>query len=247
MSEDNALTFDSAQEEENVEQHEEGHTEHQPAEETTGVMVAESIEEASEDISTFLRAVPDSFLDEPTVDVPDRTPPGVRINIVSRLEALLDPQGISDQIDIISGDLSNLNQRELLLNIAQSNRLIATVVVNMAQTQINQLQALYEIVGAVEPFLGITVSGVNTVDDADEPVPVVPESDDTSIPTRLLMVKASDNNHNPIAFGDDEVSPNDGFILEPGENISLAVDLREMTWWMASTDEDAAVELLGVA
>jgi hypothetical protein len=109
------------------------------------------------------------------------------------------------------------------------------------------LDAVFNILGSLEPFSRITVSGTNEIQNVDTAEPVVPDSDNIEIPTRLLMVKSSDTNTDEIAFGDDETEPSSGFVLAPGESISINVDLRDEALFMASESTGQVVELLGMA
>lgn len=102
-----------------------------------------------------------------------------------------------------------------------------------------------DIADDVAPGSRITVSGTNSIDNADSAQPVVPESDSELIPTRWLYIKADSDNEDEIAFGDDGVQPANGFVLRPGESIYLEVDIREEEYYMASGTSGELVQLLG--
>lgn len=129
-------------------------------------------------------------------------------------------------------DLSELDQRGLLEVIAR---------ILIAQTS-----ASFDIADAVEPFRGISVSGTNVIEEDDEAEEVVPGSSGSNIPTRLLMMKASDNNNAPIFIGDDDIEPNNGWKLERGQSLTISTDLREATLYMASEEDGQLIELLGL-
>lgn len=130
-------------------------------------------------------------------------------------------------------DLSRLDQRGLLEI--------------QARVMISSLAALFDIADAVEPVSTVTVSGSNAISVAYNAEPVIPESDQQMVPTRTIFVRADRNNDEPIAFGDDGVSPESGFILESGESITIDLDLRETQLWMASDESGQEVHLLGMA
>lgn len=117
----------------------------------------------------------------------------------------------------------------------------------IARVEIAQLATLFDISDYVEPLRNITVSGVNSIEDANEPEPVVPRSDEENVPTRILFIRADPQNTSEIAFGDDEVEPNSGFVLDNGETIFLEMDLRRQVLWMSSDTEGQSVQLMGVA
>jgi len=267
-SNENAVTFDEAVED--VSEQEDGYNHRGDIFEDLDLssnFTFEDLRDEFDDVETFLQALPDNINSRDEVDEPGITPPGQREEVIGRLELPdgLDLQeaifnigeGLSDVDDIlenISGDLGNLNQRQLLQVIAQAqrgnlqaNRTLATIQLQQSQTMVDQLQSLFDILTSVEPLFSITVSGTNTIDQAGVPQPAVPDSNNISIPTRRLIIKSSDSNNDDIAFGDDEVNPASGFLLSPGENISLPMDLRETALWMASNTVGEKIEILGVA
>lgn len=129
-------------------------------------------------------------------------------------------------------DLSELDQRGLLEVIAR---------ILIAQTA-----ATFDVADAVEPFRGISVSGTNVIEEADEAEEVVPGSSGSNIPTRLLMMKASDDNDNPIYIGDDDIEPDNGWKLERGQSLTISTDLREATLYMTAEEDGELIELLGL-
>lgn len=135
-------------------------------------------------------------------------------------------------IDISLGNLDSLDTAGLLEVLARIN--------------VAQLAAMFDIADAVEPFQSITVSGVNAINDAGVPEPVVPESDQQAIPTRSLFMRADENNDNKIYIGDDEVAPNTGLVLAPGEFYVMESDLRAEELYMASDESGQTIQLLGL-
>jgi len=128
------------------------------------------------------------------------------------------------------------------LDTFSTNKLLQILV----QIEVVQLETLFNISDSVEPFNSITVSGTNAIDDANTAEPVVPKSDDEQIPTRELMIRSDPENDEQVYFGDDEVRPNSGFVLLPGEMITLETDLRAEELYMASSESGEQVQLLGV-
>jgi hypothetical protein len=116
-----------------------------------------------------------------------------------------------------------------------------------ARAMVSMLSALFDIADAVEPVSTITVSGTNAISVPYNPEPVIPESDTQMVPTRTIFVRANRDNDEPIAFGDDGVAPQSGFVLESGESITIDLDLREAQLWMSSEERGQQVHLLGMA
>lgn len=116
----------------------------------------------------------------------------------------------------------------------------------IAQTLIESLNVQIDIANAVEPPSSVTVTGTEAIDNADEAQLVVPQSDSGNIPTRVLFIRNDPDNTERIYFGDNEVQPQDGFVLTVGEYIIIPIDLREIQIWMAAEQQDQVVQLLGV-
>lgn len=167
-------------------------------------------------------------------------------------------QELADQLGV---DLSDL--QETLIDEAQTNldlddasqllQLIASFLQTqnqllgvIANTNVSQLENIIAISNDVKPATLISVSGREVIDDPDTSQPVVPESDTTDIPTNTLFIRADENNSTPIAIGDDDVDPDDGFILKPGEAQEVSIDLRDEQLFMASETDGDAVRLLGL-
>lgn len=231
------VTLEEVEEERNKEKHREGHTEGQAAIETFGDGRAETLEEVFETVETFLTIGPPQFIGVPEDE---------REQIVGRLG-----EGLQ-QVDISVQSLEEIlqnNQKEILARILQEQVNTSLIIRLGVQTQILQLQALFDILGSVEPFGRIVLSGTNQIesDEVDNAVPVVEDADEIDIPrTRLILIKAGDDNNGSIAFGDNDVDPDDGFILDAGENFHLAFNMAEDTLWMAGDSAGDTVEILGV-
>lgn len=143
-------------------------------------------------------------------------------------------------------DFDQLNTRDLLQIQVQTLVEMLSVTRLNARSTVASLSALYDIADAVEPFKRITVSGSNDIELAESPEPVVPESDDANIPTRRLFIKADSDNQTQMAFGDDEITPENGFILNPGESIVWPSDIRGDELYMTASKPGQTVHILGV-
>lgn len=265
-SNDSPVTLDEAIEEENIEQDEQDHPEELYARlQTDPDFTVEDIEERFDDVDSFLQTLPEGFNKDEQVDPPTRRNPTERTEVVAEVDipgfenlqqilsgvgdTLDDIGDINESIDVDLGELGvrglQVVQAQALRSIAMSMQTQTQLTLQQSKTQVDQLSALYDILSSVEPIIGITVSGRNSIDDAGVPQPVVPESDNTEIPTRKLMVRASQTNSETISFGDDDTDPQNGFLLNPGQYITVPIDLREATLYMASEEEDDEVQLLG--
>lgn len=164
--------------------------------------------------------------------------------------------GFQDSNIDIDNLLSGINLDEITPGEGALIRLLSA----MLQLQTNQFQLLNiltrlqlatsvgiaDLIDVVSPVSDITISGTNTISIADNPEPVVPQSDEEDIPTKLLVLKADSRNTDTIAIGDDEVSPNAGYILERGDTLMLETDLRGEELYMSSAEADQAVHILGM-
>lgn len=226
MADGGRVTYDEAIEDKQEETpEEEEHLEGFPnvADETDPEIDVETIEEAFEEVETISVSVPDSLKTDQEREV-DETPtiPGRRGEL---------PQvGSPDQITL--DDLANLSQEGLLEIIARAN--------------VGMLLTLLDISDFLKPLNNITVTGTNIISNADNVQPVVPNSDQVDIPTREMYIKANKNNNDDIAFGDRQSDPQSGFLLGPGESITLPVDLRGETLYMSSETAGQEIELLGM-
>lgn len=136
------------------------------------------------------------------------------------------------QLPNFNFDLSELDQRDLMEVIARI--LIA------------QVAAIFDIADAVEPLRGVSVSGTNALENANQAEEVVPGSSGRNVPTRALFLKASDDNNVPIYIGDDAIEPENGWKLDRGQSIVLETDLREATLFMAADEDGQEIEILGL-
>lgn len=144
------------------------------------------------------------------------------------------------------GDLTEMSQLELLGVIAESVRNSALTNQVILEQQISMLSVMNDVARAVEPSPGVSVSGTNSISDAGVPEPVIANSDDQEIPTRRLWIRASADNSVGIYLGDDDVEPENGYILKPGEGITVNVNFRDSLIWMAAEEKGAEVQLFGV-
>lgn len=201
---------------------------------------SEKFSEFLKDISSILSSTPSRFIE----GFKESEPPEDRDQRVGDIQAIIDALG--SQFEGVEGDLANLDQSGLLLDIARSNRVILQSMTSLLQINTELLSAQFDTLESVEPYRQITVSGVNIIENENETVPVVPESEDIDIPSRTLFIKASTNNKGEITIGDDEVEPQNGWILRAGEYIVIDDDLSAEVMYMAGNREGDAVELLGV-
>lgn len=116
----------------------------------------------------------------------------------------------------------------------------------IAQTLIETLNQQIDIANFVSPPSTITVSGTTSIDDDNEAQLVVPSSSGSNIPTRVLFIRNDPSNSDSIYFGDNQVQPQDGFVLEIGEWRAIPLNLAEDDFYMASETENQVVQLLGV-
>lgn len=158
-----------------------------------------------------------------------------------------------DETDFTNAQEVRVAQFEILTIIAEL--LAKTVFQQQATAQFTQQiagigQANFEvnkrILRNAQPISRITISGTATIQDANSTTLVVPESDENSTPTRQLLIRSSVANTTRLFFGDDEVSPEAGFSLQPGEAQSLPIDLREEDLYVAADEANQVVELIGV-
>lgn len=190
---------------------------------------------------------------------PDDLGPGERPRQRRRLELRIDlVQRLADELGISLADLQEQLQQEQQANLdlqdsTQLLQLIASFLQTqnqllgvVANTSVTQLENLISIANDVRPATLVTVSGREIIDDADVPQPVIPDSDKTDIPTKTVFIRADPDNDNPIVIGDDEVDPNDGFILQPGEAQEVRIDFRDDQLFMAADEAGEAVRLLGL-
>ena len=153
----------------------------------------------------------------------------------------------SDSVGLLQAQLQMMNiLTDLLVRMASQQQSMLNVNQDIQSVARGDFEVNRRILQNARPFQLVTVSGVNDIQNPNNPEVVVPESDESNIPTRELMIKSSRNNNEKIWFGDSDVSPNSGFSLSPGEGTSLEVDLREQQLYMSSPEADQVIELLGV-
>lgn len=188
----------------------------------------EELEEKFEDVEDIVVSVPDFLKGEEgtgDIDFPGQRRP------IDLPEIIQELPGLQQQLAIDIRNMDNMGVEGLL-------RIMARISVIDLITQL-------DIADAVAPVDSITVSGTNSTDEANQEEPVIPRADETQIPTKKLFIKASRDNDKVIWFGDDDVRPNSGFTLAPGESIIYPIDFRREVLWMSSTETGQTVELLG--
>lgn len=155
-----------------------------------------------------------------------------------------DPQQLSNELKNI--DVDELSGTALERVSAQMDIYTVQLLRTMLNTQVSMLQAMVDTADAVEPPQALVFDGQNTVDNAGEPQPLVPNSDDQGIETKTIYVRAETSNTDPIYIGDDSVDPESGFILKPGESWELRINLSNDIYHMTGDTEGDGVRLLGV-
>lgn len=176
-------------------------------------------------------------------DVVDSIVSNIRLSIEEDL-------GIDNLGESIRGlneiDLSQAEPEiEVMRIIAESARINATVNAARLQNDITVVSLLNEMLSAVEPAFGIATYGLNEIDQ-DAPQPVVPRSDEVDIPTKNVVVRAMPDNQDPIYIGDDQVEPEAGFILRPGEWRKFHIDIRDQELFMAAEQTQNRVSIIGL-
>ena len=144
-------------------------------------------------------------------------------------------------------DLDSISGDDLLRFTAQVNLIQANSAVASLETLITSAVFLDDIAGAVEPPSTISVAGINDLGSSPTVAgEVIPESEDREFPIRKLVLRASRSNTGDVFFGDDDISPNAGFKLSPGESIQLDLDFRDDTLYMAGDHRSDEVSFLGL-
>lgn len=210
----------------------------------------EDLSDRFEDVGSFLETLPEGINVGGSESPIDRDPVqenpflgAIDIEGIENLQQLI--QNIDSDIEDVAGNLGDLGQTALLQAQVKTLRSMLTLMLQRSQSDVVRLEALFDILSAVEPLSNITVSGRNAIEQAGVPQPVVPQSDNTLIFTKTLYIRSSVSNNQDIAFGDDEVSPQNGFVLKPGEYINYPIDLRNGVLYMASQEDGATVQILG--
>jgi hypothetical protein len=207
----------------------------------------ESIEEFADSLDGITLPTPDELA--PGDTAASRREVELRISVLEELsdqlgitlEELQDRLGATPQPDPGTNDVAGLLQ--ILISLIQSQNSVLGVIAN---TQVSQLQNLVTVAQNISPNTLVTVTGREVISQSGEPQLIIPQSDQTDIPTRELYVRADSQNTSNIAIGDDAVDPDDGFFLKPGEYERIGVDFREQQLYMASEEAGDAVRLLGL-
>lgn len=252
--ESDTVTFEEAREEYTKEREEEGEEPYVTFEVPMDGDV--DLEERVENLETVIRSTPGRLSDRPEEADVSQVTDSIRTDIdnitqgfsMVDINNLLEQQDVSVSIPDLADSLATAeSQLDYLQNIAQSNMSILQMLTTLSQTQVDMLEAIFSLETSMSEFSRITVSGSNQIDEADVPQPVVPNTDDTGVVTRTLFMKAAEDNTSPIAIGDDEVDPVNGWVLHENEHLILDMDLSQNDiLWMASEDSGQLIELLGV-
>lgn len=182
--------------------------------------------------------------EQPGIDIPEGRSQNITVNLENATG--VDLGSLASAIEgIANEDLSGATRTQILANMAKSLQAITKTSILSVRTQIEQQAALLTILENVSPASTITVSGIVNIEEPETPQPVVPDSDDKEIPTRQLIVKAHPNNSDPIYFGDSEVEPEAGFILERGEVQTIDLSLKKNALYMAAEDTGNSVSVIG--
>lgn len=168
----------------------------------------------------------------------------------------LDNVSFGDADIDIDSLLSGIN----LDNVSPGEGALIRLLSALLQFQTNQFQVMNvltrlqlatsvgiaDLIDIESPLSNITVSGSNTISDANSPEPVVPDSDQGNISTNTLFIKADEKNTDPIFIGDDEVDPSSGYVLRRGEDEMIETDLRGEELYMASSQSGQIIHILGM-
>lgn len=241
-----------------------------PGGETPVTFRGERLEEAADEFEEWVTATPDEIRQRlveqreriqrggQTIEVDVTSQAGFNANqllnnIQQTTTGLQDLQNILEFTALPSSivvndlgieDLLQLQLRVLVNfispNLASSAQLLKVISTANAQ----QVAALQNILDEVSPASQFVVTGRNIIDQTDNPEAVIPDADNTSVPTRTLFIRADSTNDDIIAFGDDKVDPDTGWFLRAGETLTVNQNFANEVLWMAGTSGDA-VRLLG--
>jgi len=132
-------------------------------------------------------------------------------------------------------DIDQANQTQLLRAMTELTQV-------MSNAQVAMLDRLNTIAQFTRPEEVVTVSGANVNTEADTPTEVISQSVDT----RKIYLRASPNNIDDIYLGDDQVEPQKGWVLRPGETLMIRLNFVQQSLYMASETENQVIQILGV-
>lgn len=247
-------TLESAEGRRNVEEHEGGHGEQQVIPEVSDKADIRDLEDISEGLESILAVTPEDLArGRRGAPPPSQQPPGQptprTIETTANVETTtnVNIQDVDELIDNLRDqDLQGQSQTQLLQTLAQIGTGLLELTRVMTQTNIQTLDAVFGILEQQEPFSRVVVSGNNSIGNADVAEPVVPDSDQVSIPTRILFIKASEDNDNKITIGDQDISAGSGYVLDKGENWVGNINLDQETLYMIAPEAGETVELMGL-
>lgn len=205
-----------------------------------------------QDISarTFELIAKAASIDNPSVDVPERRGEerlDFQDEFQEALEEVLsgDLESIQETIDDIDDiNLGELPEGELLRVMAEILKTMMDISNARMQNDVVIASFLEDIASSVEEGFGFSVSGFNSASSRGVPEPVIEGG--VSVPTKVLKVRASPTNAQPVYIGGGSVSVEGGFELRPGESIDLPLNTQDFTPHFVSDDSNAEVSVLGV-
>lgn len=209
--------------------------------ETEIVFAGTPREEEADDVETILTTTPDELgLSAEQRRAAERSEfeEGVREELLGGSSV-----GSEELAELIGREVGDADLQQTQVELLQT---ITSLLNSILSSNVSQLSTMNSVLNSVEPALSITASGNNVVEDADVPEPLVPNSDSTTVPTKTLYVRAAASNTAPIAIGDDSTDPDTAFFLERGEDMTLNIDLRDQTLYMASSEAGNVVKILGM-
>lgn len=116
----------------------------------------------------------------------------------------------------------------------------------IARAAIATLSTMQDVAAASEPATTLTISGSEITEAPNEPQAILGGEAGRDVPTRTLFLRAASDNRTSVAFGDDAVAPNNGFMLRPGESLAIGMDFAFTSLYMASEEKGEIVHMLGV-
>lgn len=180
------------------------------------------------------------------IDSPDGSIDPANLGQIGLDDASIDIDNLLSGIDLSEISSGDAGMIRLLSTIVQFQNNQFQVLEAMARLQLATAVGIADLIDVESPVSDITVSGSNVISDANTVEPVVPQSDQQSIPTKVLLLKADSRNTREIAIGDDQVDPTSGYIFQRGDKELLEIDLRGEELYMSSTEADQILHILGM-
>lgn len=209
--------------------------------------------------------IPDKFFRSISQALPESMrPDGLERRSIRRDKARSSFRGILDELlDISIGqglddleeqlreaneiDLDALDEMELMRFMANMELIQANASVASLENGLTSSVFLDDIASAVESPSTITINGINdTGRNPSDPSTVIPDTEGREFPATTMFMRASRENTDRIYFGDDDISPQSGFVLAPGESMVFTMDFRDDSLYMASDDRGQEVSYIGL-